>query len=432
MPKIDQDSGIYTKEKINSERNIFRYCMVFMVCLIYAYFYGGFFPYMLLYLAISLPIMSALHLVIIYIFLKISERLNERIFVKGECASYYLLIQNSSVFYIPYITINMYIEGQIICKNMKSMKLSLAPLTTREFKYDLPLYYRGRYEIGVKSIEISDLLGLLKFRISPAEPKTILVKPRIIKQLPKSDPQARITEGMQASVYKETGNDEIVNIREYEYGDSYRKIHWKLTSKLNKAMIKETKNELNNDAIFIINLDKHMVLDESTLLKEDCLIEELISNIYYHLNLNIPIKLCYYKHEPLSIRADTNHNFNILYQLLSEVKFNQTYDFSQMLECFTENEHNSNLVYIFTVKLDAKMIDEIIKIKNRGFDIELYYIEYEGVEEEEEKKSQDISEVLFKSDIYAYKLEPMLISLWGTQSEIVKGRDNIGVQAYEA
>ncbi len=431
MSKINQDSGIYNKEKLNNERNIFRYCMVFMVCLIYAYFYGGFFPYMLLYLVISLPIMSILHLIVIYIFLKISERLNERVFVKGECTSYYLLIQNSSIFYIPYITINMYIEGQIICKNMKSMKLSLPPLTTREFKYDLPLYYRGRYEIGVKSIEISDLLGLFTFRFSPAELKSILVKPRIIKQLSKSDPKARITEGMKASVYKETGNDEIVNIREYEYGDSYRKIHWKLTSKLNKAMIKETKNELNNDAIFIINLDKHMILDEATLLKEDCLIEELISNIYYHLNLNIPIKLCYFKHEPLSIRAAASHNFNSIYQLLSEVKFNQSCDFIQMMECFTENEQTSNLVYIFTVKLDARMIDEIIKIKNRGFDIELYYIEYEGVEDAE-KKSQDISEVLFKSDIYAYKLEPMLIQLYGAQSEIVKRKDNIGVQAYEA
>ena len=431
MSKRDQDSGIYTNKKFNHERNILRYCMVFMVCLMYAYFYGGFFPYMLLYLAISLPIMSTLHLIIMYLFLKISERLNERVFVKGECASYYLLIQNSSIFYIPYFTINMYIEGQVICKNMKSMRLSLTPLATREFKYDLPLYYRGRYEIGVKSIEISDLLGLFTFRFSPAEPKTILVKPRITKQLPKSDSQSRITEGMQASVYKETGNDEIVNIREYEYGDSYRKIHWKLTSKLTKAMIKETKNELNNDSIFILNLYNHMILDEDTLLKEDCLIEELIANIYYHLNFSIPIKLCYFKHEPLSIRADTNHSFNNLYQFLSEVKFDQTYDFIQMMECFTENERSSNLVYVFTVKLDARMIDEIIKIKNRGFDIELYYIDYEGAEDEE-KNSQEISEILFKSDIYAYKLEPMLIPLYGSQSEIVKRKDNIGVKAYEA
>ncbi len=431
MSKLDRDSSIKAEEKMNHERNIFRYCVVFMVCLIYAYFYGGFFPYMLLYLVISLPIMSILHLIIIYMFLKISERLNGRIFVKGECASYYLLIQNSSIFYTPYITINMYIEGQVICKNMKSMRLSLGPLTTREFKYDLPLYYRGRYEIGVKSIEISDLLGLFSFRFSPAEPKSILVKPRITNQYSKSDSAARITEGMQASVYKEIGNDELVNIREYEYGDSYRKIHWKLTSKLNKAMIKETKNELNNDAIFIINLDRHMLLDEPALLKEDCLIEEIISNLYYHLNLNIPIKLCYYKNEPLSIKAATYHDFNNLYQLLSEVKFNQTYVFSQMMEYFIENEHNSNQIYIFTIKLDVGMLDEIIKIKNRGFDIELYYIDCEGLEEKD-TKSQDISEILFKSNIHAYRLEPSLLPLYGTQSEIINGQDNIEVQAYEA
>jgi hypothetical protein len=209
-------------ERTNRETNIIRYCLTVLACLVYAYFFGGFFPFMLLYLSVILPVISLLHLVVIYVQLKVSQQLNGRIFTKGSLASYRLHLENASFLYIPYITVNMYIEGQVICKKMKSMRLSLAPFAKLNFDYDMPLYYRGLYDIGVSSIELSDLLGLFTFTIYPIDRKSILVRPRIVEIQSLGDPVSRITEGSRTREHIETGNDELMNIRDYEKPETNR------------------------------------------------------------------------------------------------------------------------------------------------------------------------------------------------------------------
>lgn len=397
--------SISDKERCSRESNILRYCLIFLSCLIYAYFFGGFFPFMLLYLCIALPVISLLHLVIIFVTFKVSQQLNERVFVKGEHASYRLHLENASIFYIPYITVNMFIEGQVICKKMKSLRLSLPPFSKRNFEYDMPLYYRGLYDIGVSSIELSDLLGLFTFTLYPLEIKSILVRPRIVPIHSLGDPNLRITEGSHSKEHNDTGNDELVNIRNYTYGDSYRKIHWKISSKLNKNMIKETKNEQDKDALFILNLYKHDILDESALMMEDCLIEELVSNINHYLYNNISLRLCFYKGDPQTIKTTSYHDFQNIYHILSEIKFNQDYNFIQALDYFIENGQHGNLLFIFTIRLNAEMVDKLLKVKNMGFEIQLYFVQFEGIDFNE-SKWQDISDILARNSINAVRLVP--------------------------
>ncbi len=430
-PEPDDDVSLIGKEKRNHKQNIIRYVAVLFICLIYAYFFGGYFPYTLLYLALALPVMSLLHLVVTCALFRMSERLNERTFIKGEFAYYHLILQNSSFFYMPYITVRMQMEGQIICKSLKSMRLSLSPFSTREFQYKMPLFFRGRYDIGVKSIRINDLLGLFSYTFQPLETKNILVEPRIVDILNRDVPVTRISEGELSSGYKEAGNDELVDIREYAYGDSFRKIHWKLSSKLGKTMVKETRNELDNDVVVILNLRNPEKLNEDTLIKEDCLIEEMVSQISYLVKQNVNVKLCFYKDGPISLKASNYIEFQDIYVLLSEVKFNQNYDFKEAIEYFSETEQNSHLAYLFTLYVDEEIIREGFHIKNKGFDLELYYIKLQGAYGNNGLTYQDVEDMMMKNNIRTYKLEPSVIQMEGSQQEVKEDTVKVGVKAYE-
>lgn len=405
---FEDEPSLGKKEAVNTKRNILRYIAVLFTCLTYAYFFGGFFPYTLLYLVLALPVMSLVHLFIVCLCFKVSERLNNRIFMKGEYASYQLILQNASFFYMPYVTLHMYMEGQFICKNLKSMRISLPPFATREFQYDMLLAFRGKYDIGIKSIKINDLLGMFSFTIRTLEKKTILVKPRILDIANRDIPVALISEGEVASGVQENGNDEIKDIRKYVYGDSYRKIHWKLSTKLNRLMIKETRNELDNDVLVLLNLQQPEKMDERTLIEEDCLIEEIVSQVNYLLKRSIPVKLCYHKDQPLVLRASSTMEFQGIYQFLSEVKFSQALNDYEYLEYFTENEHTSNLVYLFTVQLDGDLISKCLHIRNKGLDLELFYIRIKGTEEDEEA-ARELADILIKSNIRMWKLEPTVL-----------------------
>lgn len=430
MAKRTDDNLLVSKEKSNKKRNIFRYLLLFFLSLTYAYFYGGFFPYTLLYLVVSFPLLSLLHLVVVYMSLRISERMNERVFVKGECASYNLVIQNSSFLYVPYITVNMFMEGEVICKDLRCLRLSMAPFSTREYNYNLPLIFRGSYDIGVKSIFINDLLGFFTFSIKPYEKKSILVRPRIILNN-YTVPAARISEGEIISGNNKSGNDEIVDIREYIHGDSFRKIHWKLSSKLGKTMVKETRNQLDNDVIIVLNLNSLGDLNEEKLSKEDCLIEEIVAKLNFLIKQNIPVKLCFYNKKPITYRATSPLDFNTIYQVLSEIKFNQKKDFSNVLEYFLDIEQNSNLFFIFSVDLNSDIITKAFQIKSKGFDLELYYLNM-AINDEDNKISDDFYDVLLKNNIRPYKLEPVNIDLKNMSSVIEETGKKMEVNAYEA
>lgn len=417
------DPDYLPQESKYRKRNIIRYFLLLFASLVYAYFYGGVFPYTLLYLMLALPVISAIHMAIVCFFFRISERVGERTFVKGECATYHLTLQNASFLFMPYITVHMQLEGRFILKSLKSVQLSLLPFHSREFKYSMPLYFRGRYDIGVNYIEIQDLLGMVGIRLKTFEKKSILVKPRIIEQGEKNIPVARISEGEVAAGFQETGKNEIRDIREYVYGDSFRKIHWKLTSKLSKTMVKETCNELDNDIMMILNLNKSGTFDEETLIKEDCVIEEMVSHIYYLLRRNIPVKLCFFKEKPYTYRAASIKEFDALYQILSEIKFSEEDDFESIYDYFTDMELNSRLVNVYTVSLDGKMIDISQKVRNKGFDIELYYVDIAGISDDDTQAKNDLADVLMKSNIMGYLLTPRNVEIEGGHEEVEMTRE---------
>lgn len=410
------DPDHLSKESRFRRRNIVRYLLLLFGSLVYAYFYGGLFPYTLLYMMLALPVISAIHTAIIRFFFRMSEHVGERTFVKGECATYHLILQNASFLYMPYITVHMQMEGRFILKDLKSVHLSLAPFSSREFRYRMPLYFRGRYDIGVSYIEIQDLLGFVSIRLNPFERKSILVKPRIIEQSNKDTSESRASEGELASGFHEAGNSEIKDIREYAYGDSFRKIHWKLTSKLSKIMVRDTRNELDNAVMMILNLNRSGPMDELSLIKEDCLIEETVSSLYDLLRRNVPVKLCFFKEKPYAFRAASLNEFEGLYEVLSEVKFSGEEDFESICHYFTDTEQNSRLVYIYTVHLDGKMIDAACKIKNRGFDIELYYVDVAGIDDEDDQAKNDLADLLMKSNIRGYLITPRAVAIdWETE-----------------
>ncbi len=362
------------KEKKVKVRNWVYWLMLVLATLFYTWFYGGFLSFTMLYIILLLPIVSFVALIGNLYAFKISENLNGRIFVKGESAKYELILGNESILAIPYITISMYLEGQVLCSDMKSMQFSMMPFSKKKYVYEMPLHYRGRYSIGVRKIIFRDFMGLFSISHKPLEQKTILVKPRInfIKQ--KLIPAAMVSEGNVLAGLFESGNDEMVDIRKYVPGDSLRKMHWKLTAKTGNAMVRDMRNELDNDIIMIIDIGLPKEQNEMALSEEDCLIEEAVAQAEYLLTRGMPVRLCIWRDEPVILRAITPGDFLKVYDLLSEVKFNQGTPFEDTMDNFLDSGTHRSLVYLFSVNLNNKVIENAITMRHRGFDIEMYYL----------------------------------------------------------
>lgn len=113
----------------------------------------------------------------------------------------------------------------------------------------------GEEEIICKEIIFYDILGLTSIRIQPLTTRRVMVSPRPVPvQLLSGSVPSDQREGEQLD-YQKRGNDtsEVFDLREYQPGDDVRSIHWKLSSKLDHLIVKESGYSSHFDTIVLFD-----------------------------------------------------------------------------------------------------------------------------------------------------------------------------------
>jgi uncharacterized protein (DUF58 family) len=121
--------------------------------------------------------------------------------------------------------------------------------------YRLPHVPRGRYVFERSRVEIGDPFGLQRRDIDLPSPGALLVYPRTVA-LDRlfSESGAHALDGRRLLLRRPTGFD-LHSVRDYEYGESLRKVHWRTTARRGHLMVKELE-DAPRDEIAVL-LDAH-------------------------------------------------------------------------------------------------------------------------------------------------------------------------------
>lgn len=122
-------------------------------------------------------------------------------------------------------------------------------------------------EIMIKYITIYcyDVFGLRRKKICSFKNKRIHVYPtdlQIRVQYEKEN-GGNIEDDWEALPQKGNDNSEVYDLREYQPGDAMRSIHWKLSGKMGKYIIKEAGDTLRTDALVLLDLGRKSDLGEN-------------------------------------------------------------------------------------------------------------------------------------------------------------------------
>lgn len=349
------------------------YLVILFLSVVYIYFDGGFLPYTFFYIVLVTPVISFLYLAIIYMSLKYSEHIGKREYQKGEILDYSLEIHNRSPFFIAYLTVHMHMEGQMLIRSMKTEHLTIKPFGRQQFHFRVPALYRGKYDIGISKIVIRDFLNLMSFRLIPGETKHIRVLPRILSLEEMVIPYIRISENEYISRNKDRGSNEIRDIRDYMYGDSLKKIHWKLSSKHNRLLTKETIAQSEKELIMLLNLEKLAGEPEEILKAEDRTIEVFVSMARVFLSIGIILKIFFLRSEHSYLSFSDINSFSELYDLFALIPFDKNTPFADDLEYFTETMRDAQSVLIFTPFISGDHLKSLDKMNACGHDVSLFY-----------------------------------------------------------
>jgi uncharacterized protein (DUF58 family) len=127
----------------------------------------------------------------------------------------------------------------------------------KEYSLDFSCYKRGLYTFGPLSVCSAYPLGITSVsKQVPDSMPTLIVYPRIfeIARVPLIFKGSRIQSGVEA-LARTGGSGEFYGTREYKMGDSLRHIHWPLSAKHGRLIVKEFEMRGSTQVSVLLDLD---------------------------------------------------------------------------------------------------------------------------------------------------------------------------------
>src|SRR3954454_795442 len=122
-------------------------------------------------------------------------------------------------------------------------------------RYTIDPAPRGRYTLAAAELRVDDPLGLAESRTQLARTDTLLVYPRVyeLDGLFTDAGSAGGDEG-RALLHRTAGYD-LHSIRDFQQGESLRRVHWRSTAKRRKLMVKELTDMPRDEAAVLLDGD---------------------------------------------------------------------------------------------------------------------------------------------------------------------------------
>jgi len=150
------------------------------------------------------------------------------------------------------------------------VRIALLPKQTKLLEFDLSSPHSGLLWVSMNAESCSDLFNLHRKSISCFVKQQMTAMPTMFQpNISMGDQSMPISDSEVYSTEK-PGNDpgEIFGIREYVPGDAIRQIHWKLSEKCDKTMIREFGLQIANDVLVLLETSGEATPDEVDSITE--------------------------------------------------------------------------------------------------------------------------------------------------------------------
>ena len=127
-------------------------------------------------------------------------------------------------------------------------------------RYVLRRVPRGRYPIEQSEVVIEDPFGLERVAVELPVGASILVYPRLVDvDRLFTESGARTPEGRRLLLRRPTGFD-LHSVRDYQQGESLRRVHWPTTARRGHLMVKELEDSPRDEAAVLLDGDASIVV----------------------------------------------------------------------------------------------------------------------------------------------------------------------------
>lgn len=243
--------------------------------------------------------------------------------------------------------------------------------------------HRGFYQVGKIEVIIKDPFGLFEKKIVFDKQINLIVYPRIhpveYMKIPATDFFGTI--GVNNSSHEDFSS--LKKVRKYTYGDSIKRVHWKLSSKYNELYIKEFDLTASTKTTIFIDGFKEQFSSDNNHNIEERLVEVTASVIKYTLNSKIETNLIYNTNGRNQIEGrDSAKLENFLMALIAFAPVGEV-ALEALVTIEAKRLSTGSTMILVTTEITPGLFNAIIGLAKRQFKILLMIVEGESDPEDE-------------------------------------------------
>lgn len=221
-------------------------------------------------------------------------------------------------------------------------------------KFSVSYNHCGRVIISLKNLKIYDYIKMFSKNLKPGATNEMLILPEKINISPMIETEiAALTDSDEFSKEK-PGDDcsEIFDIREYIEGDKINRIHWKLTSKCDKLMLKEYSLPISNHLMILFEFSVDTSSNQA-FNKTDAAIETVLALSEFLIKNGMTFRLCWYNSRTRLLQNDVISTNDDISAFINSLFNAGTYkdNFNAFIHHDIENANKmfSHVIYISSV-----------------------------------------------------------------------------------
>ncbi len=323
---------------------------------VFASFYGGNLAYAMFYFTLTVPVVSLIYTVFVFSRFKLSQETKSWHTLKGEYMPFDIRVANEDFIAYTGIKLNFLTENSNLSGIDMDTTYMLLPQESVKINADICCKYRGEYEVGVGSVEVTDFLRIFSITYPMLTKKRLSVLPKLIplERLVLTQNESDTKQGKATGVSDTMVLD--VNMKKYSVGDSRKLIHWKASARRGELMSRTYSIPEKLPIAVLADLSPLELDKQSTINVEDKIIDVLLS--VSDLCLRTRTKFFTYldfQGESI-IDVDTSSDFEQLYHLSSKLKFNSKKSASMLLTELITVKSEAFLGIIVTTKLTHDLL----------------------------------------------------------------------------
>ncbi len=316
-----------------------------------------------------------------------------------------------------------YLEGRVTIRNTNRLPKSWLEVTeftdlpgntpgrgiamvkdqARTWRTDTYLSRRGLYHVGQVEVVGQDPLGIFRFRRIFGDPEPFIVFPAT-EPLPDMDLRlANLPSESRTSHSVSQITTDVSSVREYIHGDSFRRIHWPYTARMNTLMVKEF--DLGQSAEAWVLLDMHRTShpspnDESDNTEElgVTIAASLISQL---VESSMPVGLASNSDNTYVFRPDSSpEHQGRLFESLAQMRANGTMSLERYLYDMRGQLSRINTLTVITPSTRSEWVPALNDLRRKGVNVAVVLIDPQGFGGSREQRY--LVDYLFDNDVATY------------------------------